>query len=80
MLDRYIQQYEMSADRPWMLQQFLQGPEYSCFTLAYKGKVVAHVDNEAELSCLNYEHVGIPQVWQTCHLWFKSIFCSSSFQ
>lgn len=61
-LERYIQQYEISMERRWLLQQFLQGPEYSCYTLAYKGRPVAHVDNQAELSCLNYAHVGIPQV------------------
>lgn len=61
-LERYIRQYEMSPERPWLLQTFLEGPEYSCYTLAYQGTVVAHVDNIAELSCLRYNHVGIPEV------------------
>ena len=61
-LERYIQQYEMSETRPWLLQTFLEGPEFSCYTLAHKGKVIAHVDNVASLSCLKYKHVGIPEV------------------
>ena len=61
-LERYIRQYEMSPERPWLLQQFLTGPEFSCYTLAYQGNVVAHVDNIAELSCLRYNHVGVLDV------------------
>ena len=57
---------EISKDRPWMLQQFLQGAEFSCYTIAHHGKVVAHVDNKAELSCLNYDHIGLPEVCQSC--------------
>lgn len=72
-LERYIQQYEMSHDRPWLLQTFLEGPEFSCYTLAYRGKVVAHVDNVAELSCLRYNHVGISEI----KAWVEQ-FCEST--
>ena len=61
-LERYIRQYTMTEEQPWLLQTFLQGPEYSCYTLAHQGQVVAHVDNLASLSCLNYAHGGIPEV------------------
>lgn len=42
----------------------LQGREYSCYSLAHEGRLVAHADTAAELSNLNYSyeaHAGIRQ-------------------
>lgn len=61
-LENYIRQFEMSVDQPWLLQQFLKGPEYSSYTIADNGRMVAHCDNVACLSCLQYKHVDIPEV------------------
>lgn len=77
-LERYIRQYTMSEEQPWLLQTFLQGPEYSCYTLAHKGQVVAHVDNLASLSCLNYAHVGVPEVTPHPSTFFPSRFLKYS--
>lgn len=41
-----------------------QGKEYSCFTLADKGRVVTHADTAAELSNLNYQYVAHPGIRQ----------------
>lgn len=103
MLRNHIKDLEISQDSPWLLQQFLKGPEYASYSIVSKGKasvikslcltrlfclldqrgrlvcslqfdlvvltfaslvlqVVAHVDNVAELSCLNYAHAGLPEV------------------
>lgn len=45
----------------------LQGPEYSCFTIAHEGRVVAHADTTASLSNLNYAYKGVPDIrdWVT---------------
>jgi hypothetical protein len=51
----------ISEHRPWLLQQFLSGPEYSSYTIVHDGRLVAHCDNLAEAFCLNYAHVGSPQ-------------------
>ena len=51
----------ISEHRPWLLQQFLSGPEYSSYTIVHDGRLVAHCDNLAEASCLNYAHVGSAQ-------------------
>ena len=58
----YVEGLEISPTKPWMLQQLLTGTEYSSYTLAHQGKILAHSDNEACLSCLDYAHVGSTQV------------------
>jgi hypothetical protein len=42
----------------------LQGKEYSCYSLAHEGRVVAHADTAAELSNLNYQHCTHPRIKQ----------------
>jgi hypothetical protein len=41
-----------------------QGREYSCYTLAHEGRVVAHADTAAALSNLNYAYAAHPGVRQ----------------
>lgn len=40
----------------------VQGKEYSCYSLAHEGRVVAHADTAAELSNLNYQHCAHPGI------------------
>ena len=42
----------------------MQGKEYSCYTLADQGRVVAHADTAAELSNLNYKYEAHPGIRQ----------------
>jgi hypothetical protein len=57
----YTKDLDISPVQPWMLQQLLSGTEYSSYTVAHRGHVLAHSDNEACLSCLDYEHVDSQQ-------------------
>ena len=61
-LERYIAPLQISDTQPWLLQHFIRGPEYASYSIVHGGSVVAHADNVAELSCLNYAHVGSPEV------------------
>lgn len=40
----------------------MQGQEFSCYTLAHKGRVVAHADTPASLSNLNYGYTAHPGI------------------
>ncbi|KAK9831523.1 hypothetical protein WJX81_005430 [Elliptochloris bilobata] len=62
-LKDYTRTLDISAAAPWQLQQMLKGREFSCNTIAHEGRVVAHADNEACLSCLYYNHVGEKQIY-----------------
>lgn len=42
----------------------LQGKEYSCYSLAHEGRLVAHADTAAALSNLNYKYEGHPGIRQ----------------
>jgi len=61
-LERYTRALDISPAAPWQLQQLLSGREFSCYTVAHRGRVVAHADTEARLSNLYYRHIGVPQV------------------
>lgn len=72
-LERYVAELDISDTQPWLLQQFLRGPEYASYSIVHEGNVVAHADNVAELSCLNYAHVGNPEVqWFMHHIFVIS--------
>ena len=65
-LERYIAGLDISDTQPWLLQHFIRGPEYASYSIVDGGSVVAHADNVAELSCLNYAHVGNHEVCPPC--------------
>eukprot|EP00878_Enallax_costatus_P031410 GHUV01034351.1.p1 GENE.GHUV01034351.1~~GHUV01034351.1.p1 ORF type:complete len:435 (+),score=89.55 GHUV01034351.1:118-1305(+) len=54
----------ITEQQPWILQEFIRGKEYSCYSLAANGRLVAHSDTLAELSNLNFAHQGHPGIQQ----------------
>ena len=52
----------VSHTQPWLVQAFVNGPEYSSSALVREGKVLAFTDNEASISCFNYSHAAHPQI------------------
>ena len=66
-----LQTVDIGPNCPWILQQFLNGREYSCYTVADEGRIVAHSDNIASLSCLNFGHVDSREIAE----WMET-FCS----
>ena len=61
-LDAFLSSVNISSKRPFMLQQLMNGPEYSCYALADRGRLVAHADTSAQLSNLNFKHLGRPEI------------------
>ena len=53
---------EISEDQPWMLQQLLQGTEFSSYSIAHEGHLILHCDTVACASNLRYANVGDHQV------------------
>ena len=66
-----LQTVDIGPNCPWILQQYLNGREYSCYTVADEGRIVAHSDNIASLSCLNFGHVDSREIAE----WMET-FCS----
>ena len=50
----YVADLDVSEDQPWMLQQLLQGSEFSSYSIAHEGHLVLHSDTEARASNLRY--------------------------
>lgn len=61
-LREYVADLEISEDQPWMLQQLLQGTEFSSYSVAHEGHLILHCDTVARASNLRYADVGDRQV------------------
>jgi len=60
-----VHTYSLSTPSVRMtLHSLAQGKEFSCYTLSYQGRVVAHADTAAELSNLNYKYEAHPGIRQ----------------
>ena len=50
-----ISRFQISEDRPWILQQFIRGPEYCTHSLVVKGEVKAFVACPSSELLMHYE-------------------------
>ena len=73
---RYLDVISISQQRPWIVQQFMDGEELSTYAIAYKGRVLAYADNEASLSCLSYGHIESKEIWSWVQKFCKETGCS----
>uniref|UniRef100_A0A0G4HZ53 ATP-grasp domain-containing protein n=1 Tax=Chromera velia CCMP2878 TaxID=1169474 RepID=A0A0G4HZ53_9ALVE len=69
-LEKYLDETTISPDRPWLVQEFLEGREYSSCALSWKGKLLAFTDNEAVISCYNFKYAGRDKIQE----WVR-VFC-----
>ncbi|GAQ84998.1 hypothetical protein KFL_002160080 [Klebsormidium nitens] len=63
-LERHVESIDLDPTHPWMLQQFLEGVEYSSYSIVHRGRVVAHADTKAELNNFRYGQVDSTQMWE----------------
>ena len=54
-LDAYLADITIDEANPWTLQTFIVGQEYSTCAIVCDGRLLAFTDNEASISCFNYE-------------------------
>jgi len=60
----YVAGLDISEDQPWMLQQLLQGTEFSSYSVAHEGHLILHSDTLACASNLRYLNLDDHQVRQ----------------
>merc|ERR1712072_753816 len=80
----HITKFQISEERPWILQQFIRGPEYCTHSLVVKGEVKAFVacplalsddggeiwKMRREVEDVNFlEKDGLPVLYSTMHPW-----------
>lgn len=53
----------ISPASPWLLQRFVQGPEFAAYALVRNGTVLAYADNQACMSCMRYAQASQADVW-----------------
>ena len=73
---RYLNIIEVTKQRPWIVQQYMDGEETSTYAIAVDGKVIAYADNEASISCLSYEHIESREIWQWVEKFVKETKCT----
>ena len=54
----------ISPARPWQLQRFVRGREFTAFAVLRGGAVRALTTAESSASQLNYEHVDVEEIAQ----------------
>ncbi|CAK0738655.1 hypothetical protein CVIRNUC_001074 [Coccomyxa viridis] len=72
-LANYVADLDVSEDQPWMLQQLLQGSEFSSYSIAHEGHLVLHSDTEARASNLRYLDTNSREILE----WVKG-FCEKT--
>ncbi|MEM6331341.1 MAG: ATP-grasp enzyme [Planctomycetota bacterium] len=59
---RFVAQLPISADNPWVLQEFIPGEEFCTHSTLQDGRVLVHVCCRSSEFQVNYEHVEAPEV------------------
>merc|ERR1711988_31163 len=68
-LDEYLARVKADGNpieptRPWQLQQFIKGPEYTVYAVLREGQVKAMTTSASSASQLNYQHIEAPDIVQ----------------
>ena len=61
-LDAYLADIFIDEANPWTVQTFITGNEYCGGGVFKDGKILAFADNEASISCFNYEPARLPKI------------------
>ena len=62
-----------SEDHAWILQELQSSEEYSSYSVASHGRLVAHCDTAAEMNNVRFAYVGLQEI----HDWVSK-FCEAT--
>jgi predicted ATP-grasp superfamily ATP-dependent carboligase len=58
----YVQNLEISPEKPWVMQQFIKGQEYCTHSTVKNGKVLLHCCSRSSAFQINYQNVDKPEI------------------
>lgn len=62
--EKYFNELSISPERPWVMQEFIDGSEYCTHTVAHQGKITLHCCCPSSDFQLRYKHVEHPSIFE----------------
>lgn len=72
-LAEFVEKLPISEDKPWIMQEFIQGKEYCTHSTVRKGKIRLHCCCESSEFQVNYHHVDEPEIYQWVETFVKGL-------
>ncbi|MBP0013106.1 MAG: ATP-grasp domain-containing protein [Roseofilum sp. SBFL] len=67
-MEEFVKELPITEDKPWIMQEFVQGKEYCTHSTVRKGKIRLYCCCESSEFQVNYNHVEEPEIYQ----WVKT--------
>ncbi len=62
-MEAYVKSLPISADNPWVMQEFITGQEYCTHSTVRQGKIRLHCCSQSSPFQVNYAHVDKPEIY-----------------
>lgn len=72
-MDEFVKRLPISEEKPWIMQEFVQGQEYCTHSTVRKGKIRLHCCCESSEFQVNYDHVEEPEIYQWVETFVKGL-------
>ena len=63
-MESYVKSLPISAEKPWVMQEFIRGQEYCFHATVRNGKIRLHCCSKSSPFQINYEQVDNPEIYQ----------------
>jgi predicted ATP-grasp superfamily ATP-dependent carboligase len=63
-MESYVKNLPISAEKPWVMQEFIRGQEYCFHATVRNGKIRLHCCSKSSPFQINYEQVDNPEIYQ----------------
>lgn len=72
-MEEYIKSLPISAERPWVMQEFVKGQEYCTHSTVRNGEIRLHCCSKSSPFQINYEQIDNPEIFQWVKHFVKSL-------
>ena len=72
-MEDYIKNLPISAERPWVMQEFVTGQEYCTHSTVRNGEIRLHCCSKSSPFQINYEQIDNPEIFQWVQHFVKSL-------
>ncbi|MFM6280605.1 MAG: ATP-grasp domain-containing protein, partial [Dolichospermum sp.] len=72
-MESYIKNLPISAERPWVMQEFVTGQEYCTHSTIRNGEIRLHCCSKSSPFQINYEQIDNPEIFQWVKHFVKSL-------
>jgi hypothetical protein len=69
----FINKLSINEDYPYILQEFISGPEYSTFGICFNGELTLFTCSPSSAWQLNYKHIEYPEIFDWCIQYIRAL-------